>query len=305
MLHYMPPPSMRAASATMISLPTCGAEGVVATAVGAGCVGLLMQLSLFAVFRKSKDPVLSGAPGYSAHQAIALVLMVVVSAFGLFHWLTPPVTAVTAAGRLLVPSDSARWLGAMLLGMLVAWDIPTSLWSGRLRKLDTLAHHIAMAAVALVGATSLPTRYGLYYMGVAELSSVALVAYEQSDVAVELASSSEAAVPPTRLEALRTLRNQLRALAAAGFVGIRAIDFTRVTLCHFVPDALSVLADSATAAAFRLPIRFMVGSSVGFVALQWYWLSLFVRISRAESKRQQKRSERRRRSADKETPPHL
>ena len=84
-------------------------------------------------------------------------------------WLNPPATAygaaATAAGRLLVVSDSARFLAATLLGALVAWDIPTSLTVPRLRKPDVLVHHLAMAATALVGSVYLPTHYGLYYMG--------------------------------------------------------------------------------------------------------------------------------------------
>jgi len=89
--------------------------------------------------------------------------------FGVLGWLNPPATAygaaATAAGRLLVTSDSARFLAATLLGALVAWDIPTSLAVPRLRKPDVLVHHLAMAATALVGSVYLPTHYGLYYMG--------------------------------------------------------------------------------------------------------------------------------------------
>ena len=84
-------------------------------------------------------------------------------------WLNPPATAygaaASAAGRLLVTSDAARFLAATLLGALVAWDIPTSLAVPRLRKPDVLVHHLAMAATALVGSVYLPTHYGLYYMG--------------------------------------------------------------------------------------------------------------------------------------------
>ena len=90
-------------------------------------------------------------------------------------WLNPPATAygaaATAAGRLLVETQSARFLAATLLGALVAWDIPTSLAVPRLRKPDVLVHHLAMAATALVGRVYLPTHYGLYYMGCIELSN--------------------------------------------------------------------------------------------------------------------------------------
>ena len=75
----------------------------------------------------------------------------------------------------------AGW-GALCLGMLVAWDIPTCLVVPKLRKPDLLAHHFGMAAVALVGAFFLPTRYGylgvpsvlMTVLGVAELSRRAM-----------------------------------------------------------------------------------------------------------------------------------
>ena len=123
-----------------LAVPTVGAAGVAAVAVRAGCVGLAAQLGLYALFKRSKDPVLSSTPGYTAHQVVAFFLMIFVTVLGLLSWLNPPAVAATAAGRLLAPSDSARWLGAMLLGMLVAWDIPTCLKIGRLRKPDALGH---------------------------------------------------------------------------------------------------------------------------------------------------------------------
>ena len=214
--------------------------------------------------------------------------MVFVAVLGVCGWINPPLAAATASGRLLAPSNTARWLGAMLLGMLLAWDIPASLLIPRLRKPDTLIHHIAMAAVALVGCTYLPTHYGLYYMGVVELSSIPLTFYDQCDAAVVLAGKDEH-YPKARAERLRQLRDGSKAVAVTSFVLVRAVDFTRVTLAKFVPDALAVLASPATAAGFRLPIQFMLCSSVGFVALQLYWLSIMVRILRAQGRRQKKR----------------
>lgn len=148
------------APATMSLLPTCAATGVWALAAKAGCVGVLAQCGLTALFKSSKDPVLNTAAGYTAHQVVAFALMIFVSAFGLMGWLNPPAVAATAAGRLLGVSESARWLGAMLLGLLLAWDIPTCLMVPRLRKPDALIHHVAMAATALVGSIFLPTHYG-------------------------------------------------------------------------------------------------------------------------------------------------
>ena len=168
------PPSMS------LALPGCAASGIFAVAAKAGCATGIAQLGLQTFFAKSSDPVLAQAPGYSAHQLVALALMLYATTFGLLGWLSPPAYTATAAGRLLAVSASARFLGATLLGALLAWDIPTCLAVPRLRKPDVLGHHVAMAATALVGCTALPTHYGLYYMGVVELSSIPLTIYDQA-----------------------------------------------------------------------------------------------------------------------------
>jgi len=200
-------------------------------------------------------------------------------------------------GRLLVPSDSARWLGAALLGLLLVWDIPTCLRIQRLRKPDMLAHHVAMAMTAFVGATALPTHYGLYYMGVVELSSIPLAAYDQLEYSAEIGGPLDE-VAPARKQKLRSLRDLARAVAAVTFIFVRAIDFTRVTLSRFVPDALGALRSPATAASFYLPLRFMLVSSVCFVGLQLYWFSLFVRISMAQRAREQRRQNKKKKPTE-------
>jgi len=284
-IRAVEPPSM------VLALPACTAAGVWPLAGCAGCVGLAAQLGLSTLFKRSSDPILSRAPGYAAHQAIAFCLMVFSAVFGVAGWLFPPMTAATAAGRLLAPSGAARWLASMLLGMLLLWDIPTCLCIQRLRKTDMLVHHVAMATTAFVGATCLPTHYGLYYMGFVELSSIPLTAFDFCERSCEIAGPL-AEVEPERKQQMRSARDALRAVAAVVFILVRAIDFTRVTLSRFVPDALQVLRSPATAASFYLPLRFMLVSSVSFVGLQLYWFSLFVRISMAQQARDKKKAQR-------------
>lgn len=127
-------------------------------------------------------------------------------------------------------------------------------------------------------------------MGVIELSSIPLTLYDLCERLAEIAGKDET-VPKAKGSALRALRDNSRAVAAVCFVLVRAFDFTRVTLTRFVPDALSVLGSGA--AAVRWPIQFMLVSSVGFVVLQLYWFSLFVRVSLAEKAKAAKREKRR------------
>ena len=63
------------ASPRMVALPMCPAGGVLSLAVKAGCATVLAQLGLVAAFRSSSDPVLKQAPGYAAHQLVALAVM--------------------------------------------------------------------------------------------------------------------------------------------------------------------------------------------------------------------------------------
>lgn len=279
------------AASMSLTLPACTAAGVWGVAARAGVAAAVAQLGLFAIFRRSNDPILSRVPGYSAHSALALALMVFCAGFGLVGWLNPPATAATAAGRLLVESNSARWLGATLLGTLLVWDIPTCLLIPRLRKPDMLVHHLAMAATAFVGATALPTHYGLYYMGVSELSSIPLAAYDQLETSAEMGAADER-VDEARRAALRSSRDLARAVAAVCFILVRAIDFSRVTLTRFVPDALAMLRNPDSAARFGPPLKFMLVSSVSFVGLQLYWFSLFVRISLAQRAREKRKAAR-------------
>ena len=66
-----------------LTLPVCPASGVLALAAKAGCATAFTQLGLVACFRQSSDPVLKQAPGYSAHQLVALALMIYATTFGL------------------------------------------------------------------------------------------------------------------------------------------------------------------------------------------------------------------------------
>jgi len=111
-------------------------------------------------------------------------------------------------------------------------------------------------------------------------------------------SNSLDGVTAERKQQLRSWRDAARTVAALAFILVRAIDFTRVTLSRFVPDALAMLRSPATAAGFVLPLRFMLVSSVSFVGLQLYWFSLFVRISLAQQAREKRKASRKKKASD-------
>ena len=90
-------------------------------------------------------------------------------------------------GRLQAPRRVADVEGARGRVLRDAGDVgnPTSFLVWRLRKPDALVHHVAMAAVAGVGALALPVHCGVFYLGVSELSSLPLLAYDQLSAMTE------------------------------------------------------------------------------------------------------------------------
>ena len=282
--------AVRAAAPEMIALPTCSAAGIWGVAAGAGAVAAASQLGLVAAFRRSNDRILSSAPGYVAHQVVALGFMLFPPCVGCAAWISPAVAAADAAARLLVPIGTTRFLAAMLFGALVVWDLPCSLLVPKLRKTDMIAHHVLMAAVALNGMTFIPMLYGVYYLGVVELSTVPLTLHEFFAHAASVAEGEgatseggeaderELISKPRRDARLARLRDCPQVAAALGFFFVRGLAFTRVTLLRFVPDCLTALTMPA-AASLRLPLLFMLSSSVAFATLQLYWLSLLIKYT--------------------------
>jgi len=148
--------------ALMLPLPTATADSVLAVAGISGGLAIAAQLGLVAVFKRAKGkPWLSEAPGYVAHQAVALVFMAIATLVGTAAWLSPAAWAGTAATRFLADCGTTRFLGAMLFGELVLWDLPCALWIKQLRRPDSLIHHFAMAAVAFNAAWVAPIFYGV------------------------------------------------------------------------------------------------------------------------------------------------
>jgi hypothetical protein len=167
----------------------------------------------------------------------------------------------------------------VICGMFVAWDIPASLLISKLRKPDVIVHHVVMAIVACVGATVVPMRYVLYYFGVAELSSIPLLVYDQLSYNCEIVQNSrqEGESDDDKANALERWRDRTKIIAAVAFTLVRAFHFTKVTVMNFIPDVLSVL-PTTTAVGTRRILKLLIFASVGFASLQLYWFSLIVRV---------------------------
>lgn len=272
------------ASKFLFTLPTCTASNVHQIACVAGSVGLGAQILLYLLFRRSKDEVRRKNAGYTAHSIVALGLMLLVSWIGVVGWLTLLPASATSLSpstrRLLVPVNEARWLSAVICGMFVAWDIPTSIAIGQLRKADVIVHHLVMAILAYFGSTSIPMYYLFYFFGISELSSVPLVIYDQLSRDYDRCTEEG---NQERADRIGKLRGKFQIMAAIAFTMIRAVSFPIVSLFKFLPDVRAVLmtASPASLAVGRtgLLLRSLSVANIGFTILQLYWFSLIVKIA--------------------------
>lgn len=212
--------------------------------------------------------------------------MVLVSYIGIIGYYFDPTTVTAtsstfcaASGRVLTPLEQSKWLGAVIAGMFVIWDIPTSLIIRKLRKPDVIIHHVVMAIVASVGASVIPMRYMLYYFGVAELSSIPLLVYDQLTYNCEIVAKSQGEEGNDGDNAIAMMdqwRDRAKIVAAVAFTLVRAFHFTKVTAMNFIPDVLSILPTTTTTVGMNRILKSLIVASVGFALLQLYWFSLIV-----------------------------
>lgn len=223
--------------------------------------------------------------GYTAHTLVALVFMMLVSGMGIVgYWIPTAAPSMVSVGgsssstgsRLLAQSDAARWLAAVVWGMLTLWDLPTSLILPSLRrKPDVIGHHIVMTLIAYTAAIQLPLHCVYFYLGVSELSSVPLLVYDQFDVLTKNNNNSWTNDANLQRRLLQW-RDFFQIAAAVSFTVVRALLFPVVTLFQFVPD---VLRYQGPPNVVQL-LRWTVVASLGFTALQLYWFSKMVRVMR-------------------------
>lgn len=251
--------------------------------------------------------------GNTAHSVIALLFMIVVSILGSKGWrescssnallVSNHITTNRAAATIVSPlsilldpsSDSSRWLASVIFGMMLMWDIPTSLFIPKLRRqTDVLIHHAVMAATAGAAAVWLPMRYVFFYFGVAEISSIPLIVYnalaewmtarrEQQDLeGDDKMATSSAGLSATRRHNQRigAVQTTAQILTVVSFTWIRVIVFPMVTFCQFLPDAWTAIQHNQRRAGPEVALlqpaqvfglHFAAVASMGFTILQLFW----------------------------------
>lgn len=280
-----------------LALPVAGTlreASIVAAA--SGVLGVTAQLSFVFVLNRL---LCNGKPnrwktGYMAHHMVCVLFMLVASTIGVLGWLSP--AGATASVRLGVTHGSAavRFLSAVLLGMLLLWDLPCSVIIPKLRNPVMFGHHLAMAVTTFLAVIHLPMHYGFFYLGVSEVSSIPLCVNGLASYAYDTLSE-EAEPPEATLKALAAIRESCELLFAALFLWLRGYMFTRVTLGPYLADMMALLspAAAATSAASAaaavssklVPLRMMLGLGLSFNVLQLCWAVVIVRTALGMAKK--------------------
>uniref|UniRef100_A0A7S4HL97 TLC domain-containing protein n=1 Tax=Prymnesium polylepis TaxID=72548 RepID=A0A7S4HL97_9EUKA len=271
-LSIRPMMSMTAVSAmpSWLAVPACATmRDAAATAVCSGIVALCAQLVLVQLFKRSDDSVLRRSAGYTAHHIIALAFMVVATVVGFAGWFSPSAATATATARMLVPNGTARWLSAVILGELVIWDFPCSLFIKKLQEPVMLAHHVGLLATTYLVAL-LPSFYATFYLGWTELSNIPLQLWDGFGHAHDVAD--DASYPASRRRLFAAIRDASYSVFSGLFLIVRVFAFTAITAGGLFPDVLALLArPTAAAAAARLPLVGFLGLGAAFNALMLYW----------------------------------
>jgi hypothetical protein len=275
-----------------------------------GMTGLLCQCVLTKIFQRYA--LTKENAGYTAHTVVAFVFMTYLSIVGSIGWFcggtgssasfvsSSLFASLSPFDRLLLPNVHCQHMATVVTGLLLLWDLPTSLVVRPLRKIDVLVHHAIMTITSYFAATIIPMHYVYFYFGVSEISSIPLLLYDQlcvwtnpnvtpprsdgiDDSDVPSASTAVGTITPNGdkniSDALIPWRDRIQIIAAISFTTIRAILFTYVTICHFIPDTLSVLSRSSASLSRMIQpmqlqaLRFALYASIGFTALQLFWFS--------------------------------
>lgn len=261
-----------------LALPSIGAAAIWPTAAASGAAAVAAQLMLTAGFKRSSDKAVSSTAGLLAYRIVAFVYTLLLTVVGGALFLNPANWPGSAATAMSAANGTVRFIGAVLFGELLLWDIPCAIWIKKLRRPDLLAHHIGLAVgPALVAMRFLPLFYYAWFIGFSEASSVFLAG---NDFFAELhdAVQKTDGESSSRLPGLAQKRDAFQIGAALTFVAVRVCGWAWLVWLLF-RDTLAVL-PLAVSVGTRTLLRLQLGMAAGFYALQLYWFSKLVAYAR-------------------------
>ena len=219
-------------------------------------------------------------PGFTAHQAIVIPVLIYLSIQGLRQ--VGQAEETTAVDRLTGPTPH-RHMSEFVLGMMFFWDIPTGLSTPALRDLPMVLHHFGMCGTAalslgvLSNGTPVVGYYAPFFFGLIELSSLPLIVvdiFHPKHKAWHAYLTSD-----ERPSWLARINEVSRLIFAASFLLLRTICFPYVTVFGVLADVRQVASlplDERNGVP-NLPLFIIATFNVLFSCLQLYWGSLLLR----------------------------
>jgi hypothetical protein len=237
---------------------------------GLGCLSLHTLLYVFFARILPKGP-WTELPAFTAHQVVALLVMVYTTVLGFQYWFSIP----EESDMVMDVNENGIYLGHLVMGGMLLWDIPSGFLADGMGDPVMHAHHVGMLIVAAItlgvfSSQPLGSCYAPFFFGVIELSSIPLAI-------VDVFHPKQAAWHDYHLTSnvLATLNEISRILFALLYILVRAIYFPYVALTQVLPDFLSASTKASQADAPAMwAIIFL---SLLFTGLQMYWGSLVVR----------------------------
>lgn len=244
---------------------------------GAGAVGAHVLLWLLFSYGLGEGP-WRQQPGFTAHQAICLPLMLYLAYEGVRGWCFPAeelrAIGLTPHGRVLTYHPLGHYLAQLVTGELIAWDIPCGLFVKALREPLMLAHHVGMAIVALTVVGGMCDHYAIFFFGFIEISGVPLSIVDVFHPKHKEWHAYERASP--RLQAFN---DAVRKAFALAYLSVRAVYFPYVIAAYTLPDMWGLAQLPLAERGGRSAATFYAVGLLGvlFSALQMYWGYLVAR----------------------------
>jgi hypothetical protein len=241
---------------------------------GLGCLSLHTLLYVFFARILPKGP-WTELPAFTAHQVVALLVMVYTTVLGFHYWFSHHNDPELPSDMVMDVNTNGLYFGHIVIGGMLLWDIPSGFLADGMGDPIMHAHHVGMLLVAAItvgmcSSQPLGSCYAPFFFGVIELSSIPLAI-------VDVFHPKQAAWHDYHLtsKVLVTINEVSRILFALLFLLVRAIYFPYVTLTQVIPDF--IVASTKAPQADTPAIWTIIALSLLFTGLQLYWGSLVVK----------------------------
>jgi len=225
----------------------------------------------------------SELPGVTAHQLVCLFLMMHLVYEGVPIWLREQEALYNAGmeGRIFGVSPDGRDLGSLVWGMMLIWDIPTSIFVPSLQDVLMLAHHVGMTFVAGVSMGIFSSKnhpigsyYAPFFFGVVELSTIFLTIIDLFHPKNKAWNRWLNESPSTAAKYTRVLNEILRPTFALAFLLVRCTWFPYVMATTCLRDfwnASLLETDEDRHGVSSLTFKAVFVLSLLFTLLQLHW----------------------------------